>query len=162
MTAPKSDSPSEFTVHVSRMINAPRPRVFEAWVRPELVRTWWLNPTGQGPTACKIDARVGGRYEIREVGCIDEHGRHDPSYEWIMQGEFVAVVVPECLVFTWNVNHKPPLVNNRVTVEFRNVMGNTEVAITHERLPTPELRNGTYDGWTKLLDHLARRVSGER
>lgn len=161
MAVSQVDPPGEFNVHVLRIVPAPPLRVFEAWIRPELLRKWWLNPAGQGPTACKIDPRVGGRYEIREVGCSDEHGRHDPNYEWIMHGEFVEIVVPERLVFTWNVNHQPPLLNNRVIVEFRAIPGGTQVVLTHQGLPTPELRNGTYDGWTTLLDHLARKVSRE-
>jgi uncharacterized protein YndB with AHSA1/START domain len=75
-----------------------------------------------------------------------------------MQGEFLEIIPMERLVFTWNVNHRPPLLNNRVTVQFSSMPYGTQLTITHTGLPTVELRNGTYNGWTTLMNNLARAL----
>jgi uncharacterized protein YndB with AHSA1/START domain len=48
---------------VRRTINATARRLFEAWTRPEQLRSWW----GPRPVRCvdaQVDLRVGGRYRI--------------------------------------------------------------------------------------------------
>ena len=50
-----------------------------------------------------------------------------------MDGEFLEVVAPKRLVFTWNVTHpEEPAVEERVTVDLREVDGGTGGTITHE------------------------------
>lgn len=141
------------SVRVSRIIRGPRERVFEAWLKPEIRRQWWVTHSGEGLTSCEIEARVGGRYCQKQIGGCSEEP--DPNFEWIMEGEFVEIVEPERLVFTWNVNHDPPVVDSRVTIEFKEVAEGTEVVLTHEGLATAQLRDGTHEGWTKLLGHIA-------
>jgi uncharacterized protein YndB with AHSA1/START domain len=76
---------------LTRIIRAPRERVFAAWTEPAALRQWW----GPGPVTCPeahIDLRVGGAYRIanRQV---------DGSITWI-SGEFQSVRPPEELVYT--------------------------------------------------------------
>lgn len=47
---------------VTRMFKAPRPMVWDAHTKPELVRRWLLGPPGWTMPVCEIDLRVGGRY----------------------------------------------------------------------------------------------------
>lgn len=146
---------TELSVRVSRMIRAPRERVFDAWVLPEIRRKWWRNARGEGPTHCEIEARVGGRYCIKQIGGGGEGDtvQEGEDYEWIMEGKFVAFDRPRKLAFTWNVNHQhEPLVEQLVTVDFKDAPGGTEVVITHEHIPTGSLRDGTRGGWTKLME----------
>lgn len=156
MAATDANLPGELSVRVSRLIRAPRERVFEAWIKPELRRQWWLSARGDGPSMCEIDARVGGRYCLKQIGGGCETPDVADDYEWIMDGEFLEVVAPERLVFTWNVNHDPPTVDERVTVEFVEVAGGTEVTITHRGIIATHLRDGTEHGWTRLLEILGR------
>ena len=151
MTATDAELPGELSVRVSRLIRAPRERVFEAWIKPEIRRKWWMTHRGEQLSLCEIDARVGGRYCQKQIGGGCESPGEDDDYEWIMEGEFTEIVAPERLVFTWNVNHVPPVVNERVTVEFSEVEGGTEVVIKHEGIVSTDLRDGTEQGWTKLL-----------
>ncbi len=156
MTTSDAHAPTDLTVNVSRVIHAPRERVFEAWIRPELRRKWWDTGRPEGLSVCEIDARVGGRYRMHQVGGCDDLPDLDPNYEWIMEGEFVEIVPPERLVFTWNVNHHPPVVNERVTIEFRAIEGGTEVNLTHVGIKLAPTRDGTEKGWTELLGHIAK------
>ena len=148
--------PDEMSLTVSRVIHAPRERVFDAWVKPELRKHWWLNNRNEPLTACEIDARVGGRYHMEEYYDLPDDPAYGPYYLWKLDGEFLEIERPTRLVFTWNVNHKPPLVNHRVTVEFREVEGGTEVTITHVGPMDQKLRDGTDSGWSELLGHMER------
>ena len=149
--APKD--PETLSVNVSRFIGAPRQRVFEVWVKPELRRKWWRTHRGEGLTVCEIDLRVGGRYCMKQIGGGCESPGDDPNYEWIMEGEFLEVDPYRKLVFTWNVNHPAePASDERVTIEFNEADGGTEVIITHRGILSTHLRDGTEKGWTTLLE----------
>ena len=155
MTSSELNKTGKLSVHVSRLIRAPRDRVFEAWIKPELRRQWWQSDKGEHLTACEIDARVGGRYCQKQIGGCDASDAAN-DYEWIMEGKFTEVVSPERLVFTWNVNHPDEPPNEEiVTVEFAEAEGGTEVTIKHEGIASTVLRDGTEKGWTELLERQA-------
>ena len=148
-----AQSESLFTIHLTRVIRAPRDRVFEAWVNPDLRRQWWHH--GNGLSVCDLDPRPGGRYRMVQIGGCEEEHDVPANFEWVMAGEFVEVVRPSRIVFTWNVNHSPPVVNNRVSIDLIEVPGGTELRLTHEGRLTPEMRDGTREGWTRLVASIA-------
>jgi uncharacterized protein YndB with AHSA1/START domain len=47
---------------ITRVFDAPRKLVFDAFTKPELVRQWLLGPPGWAMPVCQIDLRVGGTY----------------------------------------------------------------------------------------------------
>lgn len=55
-------TPSDREVVVKRAFNAPRDMVWDAHVKPELLRRWMLGPPGWEMPVCEVDLRVGGRY----------------------------------------------------------------------------------------------------
>src|SRR5579862_1873146 len=55
-------TPSDREIQVTRDFDAPRPMVFEAFTKPELVRRWLLGPPGWIMPQCEVDLRVGGAY----------------------------------------------------------------------------------------------------
>jgi uncharacterized protein YndB with AHSA1/START domain len=77
---------------MTRIFDAPRPLVFNAFTKPELVRQWLLGPPGWSMPVCEIDLRVGGtyRYVWRKAGAPDMG----------MGGVYREVVVPERIVST--------------------------------------------------------------
>ena len=54
-------SPSDREVRVTRTFNAPRQLVWDAHMKPELVRKWQGYPGWDMPV-CEMDVRVGGNY----------------------------------------------------------------------------------------------------
>jgi len=54
---------------VTRIFNGPARIVFEAWIRPELFKRWWV-PGSFGLTllSCEMDVRVGGGYRLVFAG----------------------------------------------------------------------------------------------
>ena len=83
----------EREIVMTRVLNAPRNLVFDAFTKPELVRRWLLGPDGWSMPVCEIDLRVGGKY--RYVWKNDKDGM-----EMGMGGEFREIVVPERIVST--------------------------------------------------------------
>jgi uncharacterized protein YndB with AHSA1/START domain len=56
---------SERELAVTRTFDAPARLVFEAWIRPELFKRWWVPKSlGMSLLSCDIDARVGGTYRL--------------------------------------------------------------------------------------------------
>ena len=83
----------EREIVMTRSFNAPRPLVFEALTRPELLRRWLLGPPGWEMVVCEIDLKVGGRY--RYVW----HREKDDS-RMGMGGVYREIVAPERIVST--------------------------------------------------------------
>ncbi len=83
--------PSDREIVLSRVFNAPRSLVFEAWTNPDHVKQWY----GCSMTTlliCEIDLRVGGAY--RYV-LSDSGGSHHT-----MQGVYREIAPPVRLVYT--------------------------------------------------------------
>jgi uncharacterized protein YndB with AHSA1/START domain len=57
-------TPSDREIVMTRVFNAPRRLVFDAWTIPALVKRWLLGPPGWTMPVCDIDLRVGGRYRF--------------------------------------------------------------------------------------------------
>src|SRR5215510_1735765 len=89
----KLTTPTDREIQVERDFNAPRPLVWDAFTKPELVRRWLLGPDGWTMPVCEIDLRVGGRY--RYVWRKESTG-----HEMGLGGEFREIVHAEKLVAT--------------------------------------------------------------
>jgi uncharacterized protein YndB with AHSA1/START domain len=93
----KISTPSDREIVVERDFNAPRPLVFDAFTKPELVKRWLLGPEGWSMPVCEIDLRVGGayRYVWRK-----ESAKESAGEEMGMGGVFREIVQPRKLVAT--------------------------------------------------------------
>lgn len=89
----KLTTPSEREIAMTRVFDAPRALVFDAYTKPELVRRWLLGPDGWSMPVCEIDLRVGGAY--RYVWRHDQNGT-----EMGMGGVYREIAAPERLVCT--------------------------------------------------------------
>ncbi|BAY24030.1 hypothetical protein NIES2100_38230 [Calothrix sp. NIES-2100] len=85
--------PSDREILVTRVFNAPRRLVFEAWTQPEHVKRWFGVCSSMTMTVCEIDLRVGGnwRYVLQDYKNSTEHA---------FSGEYREIVPPERLVST--------------------------------------------------------------
>lgn len=155
MMSAKPEDSGTMIVQVAGLVRAAPEAVFDAWVIPEIRRKWWRNVRGEGPTVCEIDARVGGRYTIKQLGSGSETADINDMYEWVMTGEFLEVERPTRLVFTWNVNNPAdPIVDQRVEVTFHATAGGTRVEVTHNGIHSTEIRDGTKAGWESMIKHI--------
>jgi uncharacterized protein YndB with AHSA1/START domain len=78
---------------MSRVFHASRPRVFEAFTKPERVSRWLLGPDGWTMPVCEIDLRAGGRYRY-----VWRRGKD--GMEMTSRGVFREIVPPERIVCT--------------------------------------------------------------
>ena len=88
----KVTTPTEREIMMTRVFDAPRGLVFDAYTKPELLKRWLHGPDGWLLSVCEIDLRVGGKY--RYVW------RHVDGREMGMGGVYREIVPPERLVTT--------------------------------------------------------------
>jgi uncharacterized protein YndB with AHSA1/START domain len=139
------------TLTISRLIKASRARVFAAWTTPELAQ--WLCTGERQVISAKVDFRVGGEYNIHLKTA--NHGEHKFS------GAYREIKEPSRIVFTWVLGDCDPEFKDhptQVTVDFEEQKGGTLVTLTHEGLPTSEIREKHSGGWNYSLDNLEQLV----
>jgi uncharacterized protein YndB with AHSA1/START domain len=85
-------TPSDREILGTRVVDAPRELVWEAWTNPEHVPNWLLGPDGWTMPVCEIDLRPGGAWHFV--------WRRSDGTEMEMRGEYREVGPPERLVHT--------------------------------------------------------------
>jgi glutathione S-transferase len=144
-----------FDLTVSRVIRASRARVFDAFVKPELLRQWF-GPRGFTVTDATVEARVGGRYQLSVRARTGE--------TFSVGGEYREIAAPERLVFTWKWANEPMSAMGEtlvtVTLSERHAEHGveTEVRLQHSGFPAPEARDAHSGGWNASLNHLVELV----
>jgi predicted enzyme related to lactoylglutathione lyase/uncharacterized protein YndB with AHSA1/START domain len=138
-------------LRVTRLINAPRERIFAAWTTPADILKWFGPETCQVLSA-KVNLHPGGDYHYR----VKSEGMGEVN----LDGLFREVKRPGKLVYTWNFSGHPKLDfgESQVTVEFLDRKGATEIQITHEQLPNEEVKEDHNRGWNGCLDKLERHL----
>jgi uncharacterized protein YndB with AHSA1/START domain len=92
MTLAATTSPSEsLSLAITRVFDAPRSLVFEAWIRPEHVLRWWGCHLAT-LRACAIDFRPGGAYRF----VMRDASGGDIAFK----GVYREIVPPARLVYT--------------------------------------------------------------
>ena len=136
-------------VQLRRRVKATAEEIFELWTKPDLMARWMSPFPGAVDCKASCDFRLGGSYSL--VMASQGSSRE-------VSGTYVHIDRPRKLVFTW----MGPLTNHvttLVTVELNSRGDETELVLTHERLPTPEMHIGHTKGWGHILDHLADATS---
>jgi uncharacterized protein YndB with AHSA1/START domain len=123
-------TPTDNELVVTRVVDAPRRLVFDAWTNPRHIPQWLLGPEGWTMPVCEIDLRAGGKW--RYVW------RKADGAEMAMAGAVREVAPPERLVTTesWGPDW-PETVN---TVVFTESDGKTTITLT-VRYPSKEARD---------------------
>jgi uncharacterized protein YndB with AHSA1/START domain len=85
-------TPTDTQVVITRVVDAPRRIVFDAWTNPQYVPRWLLGPPGWTMPVCEIDLRPGGAWHYV--------WRRTDGSEMAMHGSYKEVVPPERLVST--------------------------------------------------------------
>jgi uncharacterized protein YndB with AHSA1/START domain len=145
---------------MTRVLDAPRSMVFDAFTKPELVRRWLLGPEGWSMPVCEIDLRVGGTY--RYVW------RHAKGHEMGMGGEFREIVPPERIVSTEKFDeawYPGEAVGTLVLTERDGKTTITQTVLYQSReareavLKSP-MESGVAAGYDRLAELLASTMAG--
>ncbi len=115
---------------------------------------WWSQAEeGWRFASASVDLRVGGRYRL---GMSAPDGRNH-----VAVGVYREIERPTRLIFTWDWEDLTSHVGETlVTVEFERVDADqTKVVVTHEAFADAARVRRHEQGWTELLELLARHVS---
>ena len=135
-------TPTDLDIVFTRVVDAPRVIVFDAFTVPKHVSQWLLGPEGWTMPVCEIDLRPGGgwRYVYRKAN----------GKEMTLHGSYREVSPPERLVSTesWGPEW-PETVNTMILTESA---GQTTISITMS-YPSKEARDAALEtGATSGID----------
>jgi uncharacterized protein YndB with AHSA1/START domain len=154
--------PAKPELVITRIFEAPRELVWQAWTDPAQLVKWWGPKNFTAPVA-KIDLRVGGKY----LNCM----RSPEGQDYWTTGTYREVVPPERLVYTdsfadsdgnvvsgshYGMGEDFPL-EMLVTVTFEDVAGKTKMTLKHVGLPAG-MSDMTGTGWNESFDKLAESL----
>lgn len=139
---------SDGSLTVSRLYDAPREAVFEAWIETAKVQQWW----GCGDTTkvrSDIEARVGGKYNHQ----MTIHGNEYPAKSTLIEYD-----PPARLAYETEQNDMAPKMT--VTVDFKEEGGKTRVTLVHSGIPEGmgEIITG---GWSAAFGKLETFLAKE-
>ncbi len=126
---------------LSRVINAPIDKVFDAWLDPQLLSRFMLPMPEMPQPKTEVDGREGGRFTIyMDVGeKIIPHS-----------GTYLELDRPNRLVFSWESPFSTD--GSTVTLEFTaQDKVKTRLELTHVRFIDEETRDNHEIGWSNIL-----------
>ena len=134
----------------TRILNASRELVWEAWTRPEYIREWW-GPKGFTTTSQQMDVVPGGIWRFIL------HGPDGRDYESVIQ--FIEVEKPERLVYKHVEEEGTGPVNFRVEIWFTRLGKKTSVNLkmifeSPENLDELNRERGIINGALDTLERL--------
>lgn len=141
---------------ITRVFDAPRELVFDAWTTPEHI-TRWFGPKGFTLTTQEIDVRVGGRWRFVF------QGPDGTIYDNRMV--FLEVERPELLVFEHGKDSDDDPGRFRTTITFDEQSNGKTVLTLRQLHPTKEQRDrgiafGAVELGFQTLDKLAAHLQG--
>ncbi len=153
---------------LTRVFDAPRELVFQAWTEPEHLKSWW-GPNGFTLPHCTVDLRPGGAIHF----CM----RSPDGFEIWSKGIYREIVAPERIVSTTYFSDEQ---GNKLTpghygmpdwpaellmtVTFEEKDGKTTMTVRQESATDvlPEAaKKDAQRGWGESFDRLAAYVTAE-
>lgn len=127
---------------ITRVFDAPRSLVFEAWTKPEHL-TRWFCPNNFRVSSCEMDFRVGGKYRL----CMSGFDR-----DFWVSGEYREIVAPERIVFAGTLDDGNAVLT---TVTFAELGAKTRLTVHQTYSLETDSTRGARQGWIETLEHLA-------
>ena len=141
-----SERPAGLTLTLRATLAAPRDTVFRALTEAAELATWW-GPHGFTTLVTELDLTVGGRYRFSmQPPDGDRFG---------LAGEFLEIVVPRRLVFTFRWEEPTPDDRDTVvTLSLGAECESTTVNLTQGEFATEERLALHRNGWTDSFEKL--------
>lgn len=137
-------------VRVSRSFDSPAERLFDAFLDPDVARSFLFATADGEMVRAEIDARVGGRFVF-----VDRRpGQGDVEHV----GEYIAIYRPRRLVFSFGVPAFSTEMT-KVTIEIAAEGEGSLLTLTHEGV-LPAYAERTRDGWERILAGLLPAYEG--
>jgi uncharacterized protein YndB with AHSA1/START domain len=149
------------TVQFTRVFDAPRELVWNAWTNPETFKKWW-GPSHYTCPEAKIDLRPGGKY-------LFAMKPQDGKVVW-GGGTYTEVTKPSRIVCTDSfMDEKGNIVSPTeygmtadfprelyITLTFEEQDGKTKLTLVHKAFPTEQVATDCNTGWSESFDKLDR------
>jgi len=144
--------PSDREVILTRVFNAPRHLVFEAFSTPELLKRWFA-PHGWSLSVCDVDFRAGGRFRFV---------MHGPDgQEMGMRGTYKEIAPPERTVHMESFDDFPGS-ESQVTSVLTEKDGRTTLTATvlyaSKEVRDAIIQSGMEHGAAEIYDRLAEML----
>jgi uncharacterized protein YndB with AHSA1/START domain len=151
----KVTAPTDREVVLTRVFDAPRHLVWDAFTRPELLKRWF-GPRGWALVVCEVDLRVGGGFRFVLRG--------PEGQQMGMRGVYREIVPPERSVHMESYDDYPG--ESQVTAVFVEQGGKTTLTAT-VLYPSREVRDivlqsGMEHGAAESYDKLAELLAENR
>ena len=145
----KVTTPSDREIVMTRVFDAPRRLVFDAWTNPEYLPRWMLGPEGWTMPVCEIDLRPGGAWHFV--------WRRADGTEMAMHGVYREVVPPERLVSTesWGGDWPETLITLTLSEEGGRTTITQSILYPSKEARDAALKTGMTDGVSMSFDRLA-------
>jgi uncharacterized protein YndB with AHSA1/START domain len=152
-TAQTAAPANERELVLTRLIDAPREKLFKCWTQPELMKQWFAPLPWTLPHA-EVDLRTGGSSKIVM--------RSPEGQEFPSQGVYLEVVENEKIVFTdayteaWAPSEKPFFTG---IITFEDEGGKTRYTAVARHWTVEDRKAheemGFHEGWGQCADQLA-------
>jgi uncharacterized protein YndB with AHSA1/START domain len=146
-------TPSEREIVMTRVFDAPRRLVWEAWTNPEHLPHWMLGPEGWTMPVCDLDLRPGGAWHFV--------WRRADGTEMDMHGVYREVAAPERLVSTesWGGDWPETLVTLLLSEQASRTTMTQTILYPSKEARDAALKTGMADGVTLSFDRLAAHLA---
>jgi uncharacterized protein YndB with AHSA1/START domain len=143
------------TLHLVRVFNADRARVFRAFTDPERLRVWFC-PAGFEFTTLRVDTATG-----RATDFVMENRTTGDRFAWTLEYELVDDPNEIRWISIWGLGFPEVGRRTKAVITFRDVAAGTEVTVRHENFPDQRTRDHHGQGWGGSFDQLARLLGAE-
>ncbi|HET6929022.1 MAG TPA: SRPBCC domain-containing protein [Candidatus Acidoferrum sp.] len=150
---------------ITRIFDAPRALVWEAWTNPKYVMQWW-GPNGFTAPVCKIDFRVGGKF----LFCM----KSPDGQEGWNGGEYHEIVLYEKIVYSMyfadskgnKIDPAEHGIEHEAIDDARDVVifedygnGQTKLTMIGNETMEDAKNSGQFEGWNETFDKVAAVIA---
>lgn len=151
-------TPTDREIHIERVFDAPRERVFATFTDPKLIPEWW-GPRGVTTVVDQMDVRPGGTWRFVV--------HNSDGSETAFRGTYREITPPDRIVQTFEWEGMPGHVSVE-TAEFEDLDGRTKVTTTsifhtlqeRDGMLSSGMERGMNETYARLDELLARGAPG--
>ena len=144
-------TPTERQIVLTRVFDAPRSLVFDAFTKPELLKRWF-GPRGWSLAVCEVDLKVGGTFRFVLRG--------PDGTEMGMRGVYREIVPPERSVHTESFDDYPgdSLVTGVLTEDGGKTTMTATILYPSREVRDAVIKSGMEHGAAECYDKLAEML----
>lgn len=148
---------SDLDLVITRLIDAPREKLFKAWTEPELMKQWFAPKPWTTPVV-ETDVRPGGASLVVMRGPDGQESPNRGVYLEIVPNE--RIVVTDAYVKAWEPSEKPFMT---LILTFENEGGKTRYTARARHWSVADRdaheKMGFHRGWSQCADQLTELVT---